>query len=66
MVTPSLAMRRSSTIYLGAHSLGRARPENTGFSGPWDMTETGLDPGYYAVLNSDNLVTEIVNNTRMQ
>ena len=46
--------------------MGRARPENTGFSGPWDMTETGLDPGYYAVLNSDNLVTEIVNNTRMQ
>lgn len=45
-------MRFFNTIYLsiGAHSLGRARKENSGFDGPWDLSQTKLDNGFYRSL----------------
>lgn len=35
------------TCVSGAHSLGRARKELSGFDGVWDNSEFKLDNGYY-------------------
>lgn len=35
---------------LGAHSLGRCTPANTGFDGVWDNTPMDMDNGYYRAM----------------
>jgi hypothetical protein len=37
---------------LGAHTLGRANPANSGFQGPWVRRDNTLDNAYYADLNN--------------
>ena len=42
----------------GAHSLGRARGQNSGFNGPWDDTKNKLDNLYFQNLAHANLTQE--------
>jgi len=34
-------------LFVGAHSLGSCKFENSGFQGPWDFTPEKLDNGFY-------------------
>ena len=37
---------------LGAHTLGRATPSNSGFQGPWVPRDNTLDNAYYVDMNN--------------
>ncbi len=52
------------TALMGAHSVGRMRRENSGFSGRWDLSEAQMDGGYWIELigQPPNFNLETVNN----
>ena len=41
---------RQVVALIGAHTMGRTSPENSGFQGPWAPPETTLDNGFYRFL----------------
>ena len=46
---------RQVVALIGAHTMGRTTPVNSGFQGPWATPETTLDNGFYRFLVLDAL-----------
>ena len=45
---------RQVVALIGAHTLGRTTPQNSGFQGPWTQPENRLDNGFYqSLVNED-------------
>lgn len=51
---------REVVVLLGAHTLGRCRPENSGFVGPWTGDQDRFDNDYYEELLDDDWTQEVV------
>ena len=45
---------RQVVALIGAHTLGRTTPQNSGFQGPWAQPENRLDNGFYRSLVNEN------------
>ena len=45
---------RQVVALIGAHTLGRTTPQNSGFQGPWAQPESRLDNGFYRSLVNEN------------
>lgn len=52
---------RETVALLGAHTLGAANPDNSGFAGPWVTNPLLLDNDYYKVLLIGWRATELPN-----